>query len=78
MMNAMTMQDEYASLLIFFNWAMQESFEGNDLCGGDIQAKAVSLGLASYEPYDPRKHGVNTYCEEGDKWVRLNVERYGV
>lgn len=74
----MTLNDEYAKLLLFFNWAMQESFEGNDLDVGSVQSKAIELGLAKEEPYDPQRHGVATHCEEGDAWIRLTVERYGV
>jgi hypothetical protein len=74
----MTLQEEYSKLLLFFNWAIQESFEGTDLSGADIQAQAIALGLAKGEPYDPKVHGLATHCEEGDRWVRLLVDRYGV
>ncbi len=79
----MTFHEEYAALLAFFRWAMQESFQGNDLGGADVQAEAVALGLASQLPYDPRKHGEALLCAEGEMWIRLNVagitgeERYG-
>lgn len=42
----------------FFTWAMTTGpFDGCDLDGSDIQDKAVELGLARTEPYDPAKHG---------------------
>ena len=74
----MTFEDEYSKLLLFFNWAMQETFEGNDLEGADVQDEAVELGLAERVPYDPKRHGLSTHCQEGDSWIKLNVERYGV
>ena len=74
----MTYEQEYSSLLIFFNRLMQESFEGNDATGNYIQDLAVSLGLARRESYDPKRHGPATHCEEGDEWIALNVERYGM
>jgi hypothetical protein len=74
----MTLQDEYSKLLLFFNWVMQEAFEGHDLSGADVQERAIALGLAKGELYDPKVHGLATHCEEGDRWVRLLVERYGV
>lgn len=74
----MSLEDEYSKLLLFFNWAMQETFEGNDLCGADVQDRAVELGLAKKVPYDPNLHGLATHCEEGDSWIHILVERYGV
>ena len=61
-----------------FLTGIQESFEGNDLTGADIQEAAILRGLAHAEPYNPEKHGVNTHCEEGDGFIVLDVERYGI
>lgn len=69
----MTFNEEYSSLLLFFRWALKHSFDGCDIDGGDAMDKAVQLGLAKYEPYNPAKHGLSTHCVEGDQWCQLNM-----
>lgn len=57
----------------FVKWALQEgAWTGSELEGGDIQDKALSLGLLKAEPYDPEKHGESEYdIEPGDDWYTL-------
>lgn len=57
------------SLKEFFNTAMHVSFDGDDWGGDDIQTKAVELGLARREPFDPGKHGEHDTIEPGGEWL---------
>ena len=69
----MTLNDEYASLLLFMKWVLGHSFDGCDINGQDAQEKIVSLGLGRWVAYDPKKHGLATHCVEGDRWLLLNA-----
>ena len=55
----------------FARWVIREGcFEGYDLDGGQLQDKAVELGLLREETYDPEKHpnvSENFDAEEGDR-----------
>jgi len=51
----------------FARWIIQEGcFEGGTLDGGEIQDKAVELGLLVEELYDPVKHKDIEDAEEGE------------
>ena len=70
----MTSTEQHNKLLSFFKWAMEGVCSGYDLDGWDVEAKAVELGLAHYEPYAPEKHSVLEYCEPGDSFLVLDVK----
>lgn len=49
----------YAQLVQFARWVITSStFSGLYLDGGDVQAKALELGLLHQEAFDPDKHEV--------------------
>lgn len=59
----------------FTEWAIRASWEGGTLDGGDIQDKAVELGLLVEVTYDPDEHGPNDCdAEKGDPWYVLSDE----
>lgn len=63
-------------LKAFFRWAMQATWRGEDIDGGDMQAKAVELKLAHMEPYDAEQHGIweGAECTEaGEPWCVLDI-----
>jgi len=56
----------------FARWVIQNAcFEASDLDGGDVQDKALALGLLREEPYDPERHGDpwwSEYVARGEPW----------
>jgi hypothetical protein len=59
----------------FAKWCLKESWDGCGLDGGEVQDKAVSLGIIKQVPYDPDKHGPNNWdAEPGDPWYVLVEE----
>ena len=57
----------------FARWVIQNAcFEASDLDGGDVQDKALALGLLREEPYDPERHGDpcrwSEYVSRGEPW----------
>lgn len=51
-----TSQERERKLREFFLAGMEAAFYCSDWCPTDIQEKAVELGLARWEKYDPEKH----------------------
>lgn len=61
---------EWAVLAHFARWAVCTSaFMGVDLCGSEVQEKALKLGLIVEAPngYDPERHGPHPDFSPGDK-----------
>ena len=59
----------------FARWVIQNAcFEASDLDGGEVQEKALALGLLREEPYDPEIHGepsaAHDFCDiaRGEPW----------
>lgn len=58
----------------FARWCIQESaFAGGSLDGGEVQDKAVELGLLIEEPFDPEKHDpkgfhIDYWVDAGEPW----------
>lgn len=53
----------------FARWVIQEAWGQMGCDPGDIQDKAVELGLLREVLYDPEKHGPNDVdAEPGDPW----------
>jgi hypothetical protein len=53
----------------FARTIIQDSFNGGDVCGGEIQELGVSLGLLTKTCYDPKIHGTPDYdAMPGDDW----------
>lgn len=56
-----------AACLAFARWVIRECvFDGRDLDGGDVQDKAVELGLLIEAKYDPAVHGEIEDADPGD------------
>jgi hypothetical protein len=59
----------------FAKWAVECSFEGCDLDGGDTQDMAVKCGILTEVKYDPKVHGeYSEYVEPGDPWYVFSDE----
>lgn len=59
-------QTRVKALADFAKWAIREgAFTGGDLSGGEVQDKAVSLGLLQSAIYDPAVHGEIEFSEPG-------------
>jgi hypothetical protein len=63
--------DPTRQLAAFFKYAIDASWEGCGLDGGDIQNVAERLGLIRSVPYDPAKHGPSDEAEPDDPWFVL-------
>lgn len=58
----------------FFRWVMEANFKGEDIDGSELQGKALELGLAHLEPYDPERHGEKSLrIEAGEPWCVLDI-----
>jgi hypothetical protein len=58
----------------FAVWCLtQGPWSGCDLDGGDVQAKALELGIIKQVPFDPKIHDEEAMCdvEPGDPWFSL-------
>lgn len=56
-------------LAAFAAWAvMNGPWEGCSLDGGEVQEKAVELGIIVKTKYDPEKHGAGADADPGDDW----------
>lgn len=56
----------------FARWALTEgSFQGCNLDGGEIQDKALELGLIRETKFDPAKHGEHSDFEKGDSYYEF-------
>lgn len=62
-------------LSVLCHWALEQTFEGEDIDGGDFQSKAVELGLAHFEPFDPEVHTSHEGdgIEEGMPWLVVDA-----
>jgi hypothetical protein len=60
----------------FASWVLDRSlFVGADLCGADVQDKAVECGLLVETTYNPNVHGENDCdAEPGDPWFIFSNE----
>ena len=62
----------------FFAYCIESAFEGCNLDGGDIQEKALELGLVREESYQSEKHGSlvsdSGYFEDGDSIYIVNEQ----
>jgi hypothetical protein len=58
----------------FVRWAVEDNcWHGYDLEGGDVEKKALALGLIKEVEYDPNIHGeAEIEVEPGDPWFVLN------
>lgn len=58
----------------FFDNCIRQSWEGQDMEGGEIQDMAKALGLIQSEPFDPEKHDASD-CEfdiaPGEDWFTI-------
>lgn len=54
---AAQMTDRMKALEALFDWAIDIAFNAQDVGGGELQEKALELGLLETEPYDPDEHG---------------------
>lgn len=61
------------ALEALWSWLKEQTHGACDIDGGDLQEKAIELGLWVIEPYDPAVHGDDDYAEEGDP---ICVDRY--
>jgi hypothetical protein len=70
------MHELTANLAKFAQWALTEgAWHGHDLDGGDVQEKAVELGLVVQVPYDPEIHGESEFeIEPGDSWFLFSKD----
>jgi hypothetical protein len=62
----------------FFVYCIESAFDGCNLDGGDIQDKALELGLVREEAYQSEKHGSlvsdSGYFEDGDSIYIVNEQ----
>lgn len=63
-------------LATFATWCLSQGpFAGCDLDGGDVQDKALRLGLISPTVFDPDIHkDPNETAEKGDTWYEFSDE----
>jgi hypothetical protein len=63
---------EKDSLAQFFDWAIKASWDGKNLDGGEVQEKALELGLIQCVPYSYDSHGPRGRhdfgLDDGDNW----------
>jgi hypothetical protein len=63
-------------LVEFAKWVMSEGpWMANELDPGDVQSKAIELGVIVATKYDPEIHGeseLSEYVEPGDIWYVVN------
>jgi len=63
---------EIERLRAFVHWALSDgSWRGTSLDGGEIQDKAIELGLVVKTKYDNAIHGESAEAEDGDDWYML-------
>lgn len=64
--------DEIERLRAFVHWALCDgSWRGTSIDGGEIQDKAIELGLVVKTKYDNAIHGESAEAENGDDWYML-------
>jgi hypothetical protein len=64
--------DEIGRLRAFVHWALSDgSWQGRSIDGGEIQDKAIELGLVVKTKYDNAIHGESAEAEDGDDWYML-------
>lgn len=74
------------NLAEFARWVITESVrKGCDLDGGEVQEKAVELGILVETKYDPAVHGTNDIdAEAGDTWfvfseaMKASIRKTGI
>lgn len=67
--DAAAMLKQINAALVFTRWAISEGpWQGGNLEGGEIQQKAVELGLITKTEFDPTIHGESDVAEPGDPW----------
>lgn len=56
----------------FIRWCIEQGpFNGCDLDGGDVQAKAVRCGILKKVKYDEAKHGPSEVAHQGCDWYEF-------
>jgi hypothetical protein len=70
--DAIEAADEIERLREFVHWALSDgSWQGTSIDGGEIQDKAIELGLVVKTKYDNAIHGESTEAVDGDDWYML-------
>lgn len=62
----------FEALKRFARWALRQSFEGADICGGDIQEQALKLGLLFECVAKESEPGLLGDIEPGDTIYRFS------